>query len=1113
MLRFKFISLKPTRQFTSLILMALLVCGIAALGTGCSAKSKADKLQEQGMLWYNKGKYYKAIERFQEVLEQAPERTDTLALLADCYLNTTKPELAIETAQKVVAVDPGHVSSYLTMGQAYLNLATSKGKRDSNGELQLDQENLGKAQEITAKLNELAPNAAAGLILQGKIDNLNGRAMTAERQFRRAREIEPTNLTATLGLVEALLAQRKIEESEQLAREELKANPENSPLVVALARALGAQNRFKEAIDVLEPGIADDNQTPDFSQHLLAGQLLLSQIAHIESPSAFADASTTQTGELGVLPEPDTTSTSPTQVAPGRAAEREAAVTRLAHLGSVMKGRYRDRPESYFFRGASYQFQGDLVNASSEFDRAVSLAPSARQYLMAQGLALMARKEYLLARNSFRNILQYFPTDFEARTRIAQCLLLEGSFVDAASLLEKLSFEQPQNQGLVEMRARALLMTDDPKLVEQGLALLTRTADAGGNVAGSADFAKGLSDLKEAEALSAQKKFAEANAKLASAEQSLRASLEAQPNNHLAAVQLAQLAERRGDSFEALRYLQLAARQEPALLDRQAMLFARLGQAQQALAIYRKIQAESPSLRNELKIADLLTESMQDDEADRFIEDLIKRYPNEADPVLRKGVLIGRRQTIPAGLEYLMPQLEKFPDSVSLRIAVGRLLFLANRAPEAVTLLEGTIAKAQENAAKTSDPAVVDGINRALLPLYQELVVANLIGGQGVAAQAAAQKALALASEQPGEFHLLKGVAQIQSGALAEALTSLGEVPQQGEPAPGFTLIQTLARAANGDKAGALQQLDEADRVGNESQALYRHMLDSTDAAKLKNLAPSLALQLYLSARPLYAPASLDLADKSLAVLPEDAFLLTRKAEAQQLAGKKQDAYQTLLKLQALRPDSIAVLLAQADVQETIARDARFRGEKAEAEAATRLVEEAIRGALKIDQEDGVAQQRLSLFLQGQERIDEANQFYQELIKRNPENSVAHNNLAWNLAEAGSLDEASKHAEEALRLAPNDGGVMDTVGLIELKRGNHPRALELLEKAVRLMPRVPTVRLHYAMALEASGQKEAAVRTLETLLAAAPGSSDAIEARTLLQRLAPSSPMLQAPPA
>ena len=1101
---------RPNRVHVLKLAIMLIACvALIGLGAGCSAKSKADKLQEQGVLWFKNGKYYKAIERFEEVLKETPDRTDTLVLLAECYLNTSKPELAIETAEKVLAKEPNNIEAQLTAGQGHLTLASNRAKPGPNGEPELEPEHLAKAQEITKKLTDAAPDAAAGLILQGKIDSLSGRQMTAEREFRRAREIEPGNLTATLGLIDSLLGQKKMSEAEQIAREELAKQPADEPntlLVIALARTLGAQQRFDEAIALLEPGIADGNETPDFMHHLLAGQLMLSQIANLEQALVKGgDVASTTTAAM----TQNVGTSDSTPMAGQLVTRKQAAIQQLANLGSRMKGRYPDRPESFFFRGISYQFMGNLEEATRHFDQAVSLAPSSRQYRLAQGMVLLERKEYTLARQAFRNILQVYPNDFEARTRIAQCLMLEGSYDEAASMLASLNLEQPQNTMLTQMRGRALLMSDNPELVEQGLALLTKTADVAGNVAGSEEFAKGLTALKEADALVKQNNKDDANAKLASAEGFFRESLKAQPDNFIAAVQLAQLAERRGDRFEALRYLKMATTKEPALLDKQASLYARLGQPENALKVYRQIQERQPSMQNELKIADLYTEGLRNEEAGKLIDELIERYPNEAEPVLRKGVLIGRVQSIEAGYEYLKPMLDKYPESIALRVASGRLLFLSNRAPEAIVLLKGTIDKAHAAAAANSDPAVMQRVDRALLPLYQELIIANLLAGQSAAALEYAQTAINVSNANASEFLLLQSVAQIQSGAYDQALVTLGTIANEGEPAPGQTLIQTLARAANGDQAGALTELGAAKRIGDASEELYRILLEKTPLEKLREIAPGLALQIYLSSRPLYAPASLKLAEESLAKLPEDAFLLTRKADTEQLAGKRREAYETLLALQKLRPDSAAVLLAQADVQAGIAREMRGRGDKAGADQAMTTAEEAIRAALKIEPENKVAQQKLSLFLQGQGRIDEANQFYADLIKIDPDNGVAYNNLAWNMAEAGKLDEAIKWGNEALRVAPQDGGVLDTVGFIEFKRGENERALELLGKAVRALPSVPTVRLHHAMALEKAGRADEAVRELEVILVAAPGSQDAEQAREMLKRLAPDSTLLQ----
>jgi putative PEP-CTERM system TPR-repeat lipoprotein len=124
----------------------------------------------------------------------------------------------------------------------------------------------------------------------------------------------------------------------------------------------------------------------------------------------------------------------------------------------------------------------------------------------------------------------------------------------------------------------------------------------------------------------------------------------------------------------------------------------------------------------------------------------------------------------------------------------------------------------------------------------------------------------------------------------------------------------------------------------------------------------------------------------------------------------------------------------------------------------------------------------------------------QAVLQRQPGNISALNNLAW--AYQNDKDSrALPTAEKAWSLAPDSAAVLDTLGWVLLEQGNTTRALPLLQKAASLATPATDIRYHYAYALFKSGDKAAARKELEQLLASGRRFPQMDGARSLLKQL------------
>ncbi len=121
-------------------------------------------------------------------------------------------------------------------------------------------------------------------------------------------------------------------------------------------------------------------------------------------------------------------------------------------------------------------------------------------------------------------------------------------------------------------------------------------------------------------------------------------------------------------------------------------------------------------------------------------------------------------------------------------------------------------------------------------------------------------------------------------------------------------------------------------------------------------------------------------------------------------------------------------------------------------------------------------------------RWAEAIAHYDVILAKQPGNALALNNAAWARHEMGD-PKALDFAERAVKAAPNSAATLDTLAVILSGKGEHQRALENFKQALSAAPNAAQIRLHFAEALAAAGDKAGARSELDTLQKDAPADS------------------------
>jgi cellulose synthase operon protein C len=371
--------------------------------------------------------------------------------------------------------------------------------------------------------------------------------------------------------------------------------------------------------------------------------------------------------------------------------------------------------------------------------------------------------------------------------------------------------------------------------------------------------------------------------------------------------------------------------------------------------------------------------------------------------------------------------------------------------------------------------------NRSSQPLMMALAKLEAKAGNPAAASSWLERAIAAAPGAAEPVQMLVAL-HLRSGQAGKALQQAQRLQAvQPNEAASLDLLAQAASAA-GQHAQALESLQKL--------------------AQLRPTEPEVQLRIARTALILkQKPAALQAARKAIALDPvrEDALVL---ASAILLDDRAFDEARKLARTAQQRQSTAGIgfkLEGDTLLEEGKATDAAAQYERAYGLLRSGPVLIAVHRALHAAGKAEAADKRMRDWL-GQHPSDQATRLYfashllqrsqfgaarreyEVILLHDPDNVLALNDLAWALLQAGDGDPV-RPAERAYQLAPGNPAVADTLAWALAERGKPARALPLLRKALETAPTANDIRLHYAHALFRSGDKRAARKQCEQLLA------------------------------
>jgi tetratricopeptide (TPR) repeat protein len=363
-----------------------------------------------------------AVQEAMEVLKRDPNNLPTRRLLARIYLRSLGDLNAIsgqsetltraaEQYREILRLDPSDTESALWLARLYrLQNAHEKAEEVLRGILKTEPENEPAVEQLTQLLLDQGKTQEAVRLLEGLTQHtpsptlldLLGDSYTqtrdlakAEQAYRKAAELEPSDLSHQRGLGQTLVSEEKYQEALRVYQRLAEAEPENAEVFLRLAQIY----RELHQLDQAENSMVKARQRAPGSIEVMYNEALLYQ-----SQGRFEDA-------IRVLS--DTAAGIKGQAAAAPSSRRTLAIL-YQQLGLL----YREVQK---YQAAIYSFQ-EMQRLGDEEDR------RARLLLID---TWRAAKDFPRALDEAKRALEKYPKD--AGVRASHALLLgENGQVDQA---------------------------------------------------------------------------------------------------------------------------------------------------------------------------------------------------------------------------------------------------------------------------------------------------------------------------------------------------------------------------------------------------------------------------------------------------------------------------------------------------------------------------------------------------------------------------------------------------------------------------------------------------------------------------------------------------------
>jgi tetratricopeptide (TPR) repeat protein len=366
------------------------------------------------------------------LLRREPSSAEDLYLLALTYASSDRTR-ELSTLKLMAQAAPHS-------GKAYYAL----------GDLAADSGDLDEALTDFRKAKEIDPSQDRAVLREVEIALRRDQNPTEAEAILRALKAnaqttlgpnEQATAEALIGL--ALLRQGKPKEAEAAFRTALESDRQNASAQLNLGRFLASKRRYKEALDILTPAVAAHKQSVDLVIALAEVQVSLGHYEDASKALASAYATHPNDSKLATLQ-------GIAQASLGKADEAEKLLTAAlkADPNSV---------EARLAMGRLHQGRGDLAAAKADFQAAVEHNPQSARAHASLGIFLLQTKDQSGAAPELTRAVALDDGNAEAHSALGQLALQQNQKAVARTQLLKAEALDPGQPGLRLMLGTLLL--------------------------------------------------------------------------------------------------------------------------------------------------------------------------------------------------------------------------------------------------------------------------------------------------------------------------------------------------------------------------------------------------------------------------------------------------------------------------------------------------------------------------------------------------------------------------------------------------------------------------------------------------------------------------------
>ncbi len=383
--------------------------------------------------------------------------------------------------------------------------------------------------------------------------------------------------------------------------------------------------------------------------------------------------------------------------------------------------------------------------------------------------------------------------------------------------------------------------------------------------------------------------------------------------------------------------------------------------------------------------------------------------------------------------------------------------------------------------------------------------------------QALQQGLAALQAKQPEEARKAFVAALRASPQSVEAMLGMAELGFQARnDAETLKWLQQAERTApkRADVQASLGRFFIARQQADKAEAALRKAVELDP----KSVRPRLDLSELLLNRQANKEA-LPLLREAVKLEPSNALAHYGYGVALLNGGTIAEGEASLRKAAELDPKNPAPWLVLARIQrsgagaepfleEALKRDPKsfealmLRAQWQSADKDTKALRETLQRAAQANPKVADPWVRLGLLDEAAGKRSDARRNYMAAIERDPHQPVALNNLVMmGLSDGDDPARLETMARRAVKAMPNNAQVLDTLSQTLRARKDKKGALDAGEQAAKLAPKDVSIQLHLAELHQWNGDRAAARKAVDVVLALQPKGKEADKARDLLTRL------------